>query len=134
METYAEIVRLRAEDDKLGLRFEDQQWTWREVVQEAADRAAAVTALVSPAPADRQIHIGVLLENVPDFVFWISAGSLAGAAVVGINASRSGPELAHDIKHPDLDIDMTMDQLANLGGGPRPRPTHKRIFNVHTDT
>ena len=42
METYAEIVRLRAEDDKLGLRFEDQQWTWREVVQEAADRAAAV--------------------------------------------------------------------------------------------
>src|SRR5699024_7430880 len=133
METYAEIVRLRAEDDKLGLRFEDQQWTWREVVQEAADRAAAVTALVSPAPADRQIHIGVLLENVPDFVFWISAGSLAGAAVVGINASRSGPELAHDIKHADVDIVITEDRLAHLVDGTGHGLPDERILNVDTE-
>lgn len=113
MDTFADIVRARHGDPKVGLRFEDQQWTWGEVVQESADRAAAIVATV-PAPADRQRHIGVLLENVPDFVFWIGAGALAGAAVVGINASRSGPEIARDIAHADIDLVVTESRLAHL--------------------
>ncbi|KHJ74354.1 AMP-binding protein [Rhodococcus sp. Chr-9] len=113
MDTFAEVVRARHGDPKVGLRFEDQQWTWGEVVQESADRAAAIVATV-PAPADRQRHIGVLLENVPDFVFWIGAGALAGAAVVGINASRSGPEIARDIAHADIDLVVTESRLAHL--------------------
>ncbi|MCD5420308.1 AMP-binding protein [Rhodococcus pyridinivorans] len=113
MDTFADIVRARHGDPKVGLRFEDQQWTWGEVVQESADRAAAIVATV-PAPADRQRHIGVLLDNVPDFVFWIGAGALAGAAVVGINASRSGPEIARDIAHADIDLVVTESRLAHL--------------------
>ncbi|MEO7070249.1 MAG: AMP-binding protein [Nostocoides sp.] len=130
METFTEIVRLRAEDDKVGLRFDDQSWTWRQVVQEGADRAAALVRLVSPAPADRQIHIGVLLENVPDFVFWLTAGPLAGAAVVGINASRSGPELAHDIQHADVDIIITEDKLAHLVEGTGHGVPPELVLNV----
>lgn len=133
MDTYAQIIRLRAEDDRVGLRFEDRSWTWREVVQEAADRAAAVATLVSPAPANRQIHIGVLLENVPDFVFWLSAGSLAGAVVVGINASRSGPELAHDIRHADVDVVITEDRLAHLVDDTGHGLADERIWNVDTE-
>ncbi|WP_024794731.1 AMP-binding protein [Tomitella biformata] len=130
METFTEIVRLRAEDDKVGLRFEDQSWTWREVVQEGADRASLLAALVDPAPADRQVHIGVLLENVPDFVFWLAAGPLAGAVVVGINASRSGPELARDIAHADVDVIITEDKLAHLVTGTGHSIPDERILNV----
>lgn len=132
METYAQIVRLRAEDDKVGLCFDDRSWTWREVVQEAADRSAAVAALVS-APEDRQIHIGVLLENVPDFVFWLSAGSLAGAVVVGINASRSGPELAQDIRHADVDVIITEGRLVHLVDGTGHGLADDRIWNVDSE-
>lgn len=129
MDTYAEIIRSRAEDDKVGLRYEDTSWSWREVVQESADRAAALTALV-PRPGDRQIHVGVLLENVPDFVFWLGAGPLAGAAVVGINASRSGAELAHDISHGDVDVVITENALAHLVDGTGHGLPPERILNI----
>lgn len=123
-ETFAEVVRSRLGDDAVGLRFEDRQWTWDEVVREGAVRAAALTALV-PQPEGRQVHVGVLLENVPDFVFWISGAALAGAVVVGINASRSGPELAHDIRHADVDLLVTERRLAHLlDGGDHGVPDH----------
>ena len=116
MDTFAEVVRARRGDTKVGLRFEDRQWTWDEVVQESADRAAALVSAV-PQPAGRQRHIGVLLENVPDFVFWIGAGAVAGAVVVGINASRSGPEIARDVRHADVDLIITESRLAHLVQG-----------------
>jgi fatty-acyl-CoA synthase len=69
VETFAEIVRSRAGDDAVGLCFEERSWTWAEVLAECADRAAALGAHV-PVPDGRQVHVGVLLENVPDYVFW----------------------------------------------------------------
>lgn len=119
LETFAEVVRSRAGDPHTGLLFEDRAWTWAEVVQEGADRASLLRALLPSGarPADRQVHVGVLLENVPDYVFWLCAGSLAGAVVVGINASRSGPELAQDIRHADVDFIVTEDRLAHLVDG-----------------
>lgn len=111
--TFADVVRARAGDDRTSLLFEDRSWTWAEVVRESAERAAALASLV-PQPVDRQVHVGVLLENVPDFVFWIGAGALAGAVVVGINSSRSGPEIARDIRHADVDLVITESRLAHL--------------------
>jgi fatty-acyl-CoA synthase len=112
-ETFAQIVRSRAGDAKTGLVFENNAWTWDQVVQESADRAAALTAVLE-RPAGRQLHVGVLLENVPDFVFWIGACALAGASVVGINSSRSAAELAVDIRHADVDLIVTESRLAHL--------------------
>ncbi|CAM3346248.1 AMP-binding protein [Nocardioides dubius] len=132
MRTFAEIVRSRAGDDKTGLRFEESSWTWAEVIEESAARAALLAELV-PQPADRQVHIGVLLENVPDFVFWIGGGALAGAVVVGINATRSGPELASDIRHADVDLVITEDKLAHLVAGTDHGIAADRILNVDSD-
>jgi fatty-acyl-CoA synthase len=129
VETFAEIVRSRADDDKTGLRFEDWSWTWAEVVQESADRAAALEALV-PRPPDRQVHVGVLLDNVPDFVFWIGAGALAGAVVVGINSSRSGAELADDIRHADIDLVVTESRLLHLVAGHDNGVPTERVLDV----
>jgi fatty-acyl-CoA synthase len=113
METFAQIVASRTGDDEPGLLFEDRQWTWDEVVREGAARAAALRAVV-PTPEGRQVHVGVLLENVPDYVFWIAAASLADAVVVGLNASRSGPEIAQDARHADVDLVVTEGRLRHL--------------------
>lgn len=129
VETFAQVVCSRLGDDAVGLRFEDQQWTWDQVVREGAVRAAALGSLV-PRPGDRQIHVGVLLENVPDYVFWICGGALAGAVVVGINASRSGPELAQDIRHADIDLIITEQRLAHLLVGDEHPVPPERILDI----
>lgn len=129
METFAEVLRARAGDVEVGLRFEHSSWTWDEVVHESADRAAALVAHV-PVPADRQIHVGVLLDNVPDFVFWIGAGALAGAVVVGINSSRSAAELDHDIRHADVDLIVTESRLAHLVAGTGHGVPRERVLDI----
>lgn len=103
--TIADWFVARAEDDNTGLLFEDQSWTWREVVAEATARAATIE------PGQ---HIGLLLENVPDYVFWLGAAALRGAVVVGINPTRRGDELARDITHTDCSVVITEMALAPL--------------------
>ncbi|MFD5811056.1 AMP-binding protein [Rhodococcus aetherivorans] len=133
METFTDVLLARRGDPKVGLRFEGRDWTWDEVVSESACRAAALEAIVT-APAGRQRHVGVLLDNVPDFVFWIGAGALAGAVVVGINASRGGPEIAHDIAHADVDLLVTENRLAHLVHGEEHGLAVERILNVDSDS
>jgi fatty-acyl-CoA synthase len=101
--TFAELVLSRADDDTDGLLYEDQRWSWREVVAEARLRAQLFEQLRRPGP----FHVGVLLENVPEFVFVLLGAGLAGAAVVGINPTRRGAELARDINHTDCQLIIT---------------------------
>src|SRR5205085_12411136 len=82
--------------------------TWAEVVAECEARAATLE------PGQ---HIGVLLENVPEYAFWLGAAALAGAVVVGINPTRRGEELARDIRHTDCSVVITdMDSAPLLNG------------------
>ncbi|MDQ1468164.1 MAG: steroid-22-oyl-CoA synthetase [Actinomycetota bacterium] len=104
MQTIAELVRARAGDTNVGLRFEDSSWTWADVVENAAPRAALYRAL---APADAPFHVGVLLDNIPEFWFTLCGAALAGATVVGINPTRRGAELARDIAHTDCAFVLT---------------------------
>ncbi len=79
--TVAELLALRAEDDHPGLRSGDEEWSWRQVVAASAARAAWIRSVEGEGP----LHIGVLLGNVPEYVFWLGAAALADAVVVGIN-------------------------------------------------
>jgi fatty-acyl-CoA synthase len=112
METFAEVVRRRVGDDHEGLRFEGRSWTWDEVVQEACVRASLLRT-VEPGEGRTQRHVGILLQNVPDFVFWILGAALNGDAVVGINPTRRGAELAHDVRHADCDLLLTEPMYAD---------------------
>ena len=94
----------RAADDGTGLRFEGGSWTWAEVVHQCAVRAALLLANRAP---DGPFHVGVLLDNVPEYVFLLGGAALAGAAVVGINPTRRGEELAHDIRHTNCGLVVT---------------------------
>ncbi|MEV5571256.1 AMP-binding protein [Spirillospora sp. NPDC052269] len=104
--TFAETLLARSGDPRPGLLFEDEAHTWDDVVRAARARAAWTPSLV-PAPDGRSRHIGVLLENVPEFVFWIGAAALAGCTLVGINPTRRGAGLAADIRHTDCDVILT---------------------------
>src|SRR5258706_12325739 len=94
---FRQLVVARAGDDHTALRFEDQAWSYRELVAESAQRAAFLLATRRAGP----LHVGVLLENVPEFPFWLGAAALAGGVVVAINPTRRVAELARDISHPD---------------------------------
>lgn len=96
METIAALLRAHAGNPNPGLRFEDETWTWSEVVDECAARAAL---LLERRPADGPFHVGVLLDNVPEFWFMLGACALSGATLVGVNPTRRGPELARDVQH-----------------------------------
>ncbi|TDD00827.1 acyl-CoA synthetase [Saccharopolyspora terrae] len=110
MSTFAEVVRSRARDERVGLRFEERSWTWAQVVAEGARRAAWLRRAGVR-------HVGLLLENVPDHVFWIVAAALEGAVVVGINPTRRGAGLARDIRHTDCEVVVTETRLAGLLDG-----------------
>jgi fatty-acyl-CoA synthase len=101
--TVAELLLARAGDDRPGLLFEDQRYTWRDVVAESRARAAVARRLRGPGP----FHIGVLLDNVPEYLFWVGGAALSGATVVGINPTRRGGELAADIRHTDCQLVLT---------------------------
>ncbi|HEY5024614.1 MAG TPA: AMP-binding protein [Acidimicrobiales bacterium] len=103
MTTVADLVLERAEDDHTGLRFEDASWTWREVVAQCALRAGMLRSLRREGP----FHVGVLLENVPEYLFLLGGAALAGATIVGINPTRRGAELARDVAHADCQLIVT---------------------------
>ena len=99
----AELLLRRSDDDRPGLLFESESWSWREVVSATAVRAAIAQGLRRPGP----FHVGLLLENVPEYLFWLGGASMIGAAVVGINPTRRGSELATDINHGDCQLIVT---------------------------
>ncbi|MFJ4981697.1 long-chain-fatty-acid--CoA ligase [Streptomyces coeruleorubidus] len=102
--TVAELVRDRWGDHRPGLWCEEQVLTHHEAAAGAAARAALLADLLPP---DAEPHIGVLLDNTPEFPLWLGAAALAGAAVAGVNPTRRGAELARDILHTECRMLVT---------------------------
>jgi fatty-acyl-CoA synthase len=105
-ETIAAMLLVRLGDDRPGLRSRDRSWTWDEVVRESAARASLARDLRRDGP----FHIGVLLDNVPEYVLWLGAAALSGATIVGINPTRTGASLEREVRHTDPQLLVT-DQV-----------------------
>jgi fatty-acyl-CoA synthase len=74
-------------------------------------------SILKDRPAGSAPHIGVLLENTPEFTMWLGAAAVTGSVVVGINPTRRGAELARDITHTSCQIVVTeISQVALLDG------------------
>lgn len=112
--TIAGLLLARAQDDNTALLFEEQRWSWRELVREAATRSAIFLDL---RPSGRPWHVGVLLENTPEYIFLITGAALCGATVVGINPTRRGAELARDIRATDCAVIVTDSAYGELLDG-----------------
>ncbi|MGW1954172.1 AMP-binding protein [Streptomyces sp. NPDC001920] len=102
--TVAELVAAGWGDHRPGLWFEGRTLTRHETAAGAAVRAALLADLLPPGA---EPHIGMLLDNVPEYPLWLSAAALARAAVAGINPTRRGPELARDILHTECRVLIT---------------------------
>jgi fatty-acyl-CoA synthase len=96
----AELLLERARDDSTALVFDHERWSWREFVQAASVRASLALKQRVPGP----FHIGLLMDNRPEYLIWLAAAALSGATVVGINPTRRGAELAGDISHADCQL------------------------------
>ncbi|MFF3607329.1 AMP-binding protein [Streptomyces sp. NPDC002463] len=110
-DTVAELVRRQWGDHRTGLRDEHHTLTHHQVAAGAAARAALLVDLMPPVPGGEP-HLGILLDNTPEYPLWLSAAALAGAAVAGINPTRRGAELARDIRHTACRVLVT--QRAHL--------------------
>ncbi|EME14448.1 AMP-binding protein [Rhodococcus triatomae] len=111
--TIAEMLLDRLGDQQLGTRTRDRDWTWDETVHESAARGELARSLRGDGP----FHIGVLLENVPEFLFWLGGAALSGATIVGINPTRRGAELEAEIRYVDCQLIVTdTDGMATLKG------------------
>ncbi len=103
MQTIDELIRRRAGDHRTGLLFEDRRWTHDEVVAAQSQRAAVLLSLRRPGP----FHVALLLDNVPEYVFWMGGAALAGAVLVGGNPTHRGDELARDLSHTECQLLIT---------------------------
>lgn len=126
--TFADHVLARADDDNIAILFEEQSWTYREWVRECIARAD----LFDSVRIEGAAHIGLLLENVPDFTMWLGAAALAGATVVGINPTRRGSELARDITFTECQLIITETSQADLLDGLDLGPAAARVLVVDT--
>ncbi|WP_333619552.1 AMP-binding protein [Dietzia sp.] len=124
--TFGHMLLAREGDDSPGLLFEDGSWTWDAFVRESAVRASLLTAL-SETHRDKTdsreperhktLHVGVLLDNVPEYLFLLSGAALSGVTIIGVNPTRRGAELAADIRGAECDVLLaSAEGLALLDG------------------
>jgi len=111
--TLAELLDGRRHDTGVGIAFDDRSWTWQEVVSESERYGAVIDAAVG----DGVRHVGLLLENSPNYLFSLFGAAMAGVTVVGLNTTRRGTELARDITHTDCPVVLTDSALGPLLAG-----------------
>jgi fatty-acyl-CoA synthase len=104
----AALLRRNASDptirERPAVKFGDQVWTHGEYVDESARWAQLFLAR---APVDRPLHVGVLLDNTPDYLFALGGAALAGAAIVGLNHTRRDDHLLRDMTHTHVGLIVT---------------------------
>ncbi|MGO9853530.1 MAG: AMP-binding protein [Acidimicrobiales bacterium] len=105
MTTVAAMLAARAQDDRTGVLDASGRWTWREAVREGATRGALARSMFDAGAG--KPHIGVLLPNGPEYLFWLNGAALASAAIVGINPTRRGEALAADVRATDCAVIVT---------------------------
>jgi len=101
--TMAAALRARAHDsaDRVLLRFREQAWTFAATHREACRYA---NLFLRQRDATRPFHVGVLMDNLPAFLFTEFGCALAGAALVGLNPTRTGGFLARDVTYADCQL------------------------------
>ncbi len=126
----AQLLAARADDDQPALLFGDQAWSYRELVEQGLLRAGLFGQL---RDSTRPPHIGVLLDNVPEYLLWLAGGALSGSVVVGINSTYRGDQLAQLISHTDCEIVVTSSTLLPLLEGTDHPVPPERVLVVDSD-
>ena len=113
--TVAELIRRNAADGTIAakpmLLFEDRAWTHAEYLDECLRFAAVIEGAL---PAGRPPHVGVLMDNTPDFVFAMGGAALCGAVVVALNTTLRGEHLLAEMTSSDVGMLIVEAKFAEL--------------------
>lgn len=110
--TVRELVLERVDDDTTGLVADERSWTWQEHTVESARRARWLSGQELAPPG----HVGVLLDNVPEFSFLLAGAALAGVPLVGLNPTRG--DVTGDVARTDCRLVLTGAEHATRLAGP----------------
>jgi fatty-acyl-CoA synthase len=110
---FGDVIRQQAVEapSRTFLVFEDTSLTFAETYREACRYANLFLARRDPA---RPFHIGLLLENRPEFVLAELGAALARAVIVGLNPTRRGAHLTRDVTYSDCQLVLTEGKFAGL--------------------
>src|SRR5579859_7020955 len=96
----AALLRRNASDPNLrnrpAIRFGDRVWTHGEFVAESCRWA---NLFLQHRIEGKPFHVAVLLDNIPEYLFAFGGAALSGATIVGLNHTRRGEHLLHDLQH-----------------------------------
>jgi fatty-acyl-CoA synthase len=110
-----DVLRSRAADpadrDRTYLMFEGERLSFAETFRAACGYAGLFLRHRVPR---RPFHVGILMENRPEFVFAELGAGLAGAAVVGLNPTRRGEHLARDVAFSDCQMVVTEPKYEDI--------------------
>ncbi|MGW0044917.1 long-chain-fatty-acid--CoA ligase [Rhodococcus sp. NPDC003348] len=112
--TVSDLLQRLRDDQENGILFEDTVIPWSKHVGECVDTAAALASLLDPAAPP---HVGVLLDNVPEFPLLLGATAIGGTVLAGLNPTRRGAALAGDIARSDCQVVVTDSEKARLLDG-----------------
>jgi fatty-acyl-CoA synthase len=129
--TAAQLFVRNAERDDVAAHFEDRSYSWRELALESRRRAALWSELRDP---DAPPHLGVLLDNTAEYLFWLGAAALTRSVVVGINATYRGAELAQLVDYTDCQAIVTSGTYADLLADAPSRVPTDRVLHTGSDT
>ena len=84
--------------DRPAVRFEDRVITHGEFLAEST-RWANLFLAQPPSTPDGVLHVGVLLDNIPEYLFALGGAALSRSVIVGLNHTRRDEHLWRDIEH-----------------------------------
>jgi fatty-acyl-CoA synthase len=128
--TAAELFLRNAERNEVAAHFEGGSFTFPELAAESLRRAALWERVRDSA---RPPHIGVLLDNTPEYLFWLGAAAVSRSVIVGINATYRGAELARLIDHCDCQLLVTSDAYADLLTDAPSQVDREHVFDTDDD-
>jgi fatty-acyl-CoA synthase len=88
----------------VAVKFGDRVWTHAEYFEESCRFAAL---FLERLPREVPRHIGVLLDNTPDYLFAFGGAALIGGAIVGLNHTRREEHLLRDVRFTDCGLVLT---------------------------
>lgn len=105
--TLADSLAALAGVDDRGIRFDEELLPWSQVVRRTRERTATFRrwAAADAAGSDRRPpHVGLLLDNSPEFVVWLCAAASSELVAVGLNDTRAPRALAADLATADVRV------------------------------
>ena len=102
-----QVIRMRGTDeatrDRVFIQFQDIKATYEEFYR----RSVQFANLFLQMKQDGPFHVGLLMENYPEFIYSFGGCAFSGAVLVGVNYTQLGEQLARNVNHVECQLLLT---------------------------